>query len=605
MDVEIYSDYSPDYQSSLYDTALNPVGNEIFWAFKTATIGTNGTASLTITLTALNLVVGDSITINGRTYPVKASPGPYELAAGGALLNGQRLISYLNTDPVISPYYVVYVVGLDIVLQAIKPGTAFNITYSANLTNAGAITVVNGAGNDLYYGQSLENFALRFRLYVDTSAASKVRLGGVTTTTAANSLRTNPVFQAEWTQDNRLAVHIEQTLRGYCYTPTPNYNPLVPTPILPASQMLVRYWFEYEESYIPAGEVSPITNQLGTFGADTIMLYAVNSALPKFIDPVFIDNQFRVFWRRDVGANQYVHFLTGMYANKETHIDSYELLYFIYTNLGKARSSLGLIYNFYFEDGTELLDQHTPIISTSFGSNSGTANHVEVGYRQILANFPMVEATSRIARFEVAVYERFIGFPTDFRWTVFQSYKLNNETRCDAFKFPQLVFLNLLGGMDTFRFTGFYTKTVSVENKTYEHRRAWKTAGSNLPLFQQLPIDESAIFVDQDPSIPPTQYSPEHLSETSNYQNVNAIEYLLESGLISKEQWQWLSESLFVTNDCYMISFTEANNVGNPNMRIMREVYMDGNSFAMEDFADTQKFTIKVLAGLPNAQLLT
>lgn len=604
-DVELYPDYCPNTASSLYDTALNPVGNEIYWAFKTATIGTNGYATLTLTLTVNNLVAGDSITINGRTYPVKTAPSQYELGTGGALGQGQRLLSILNTDPTITPYYTVSVDSLsNIVLRAIKPGTAFNITYSQSLTNAGAIVAVNGAGNDLYYGGSKDNFAIRLRLYIDTSQASKNRLGSVTATTVLNSQRIDRVFQAEWAQDNRLAVHIDNALRSFCFTPTPNYQE-APTPILPASQMLVRYWFEYEQTYIPAGQVSPVTEQLGSVGNATTMYYAVNSALPKFINPVFVDSQFRVFWQRNLTGHGYVQFLTGSPDNKETHTDSYELLYFIYTNLGKSRSSLGLIYNFYFEDGTELLNQKTPIISGSVGASTGTAYHVEVGFKQILTNFPTIEDDSRIVRFEVAVYEQFNGSPLDYRWTVFKSYKLNNETRCDAFKFPQLIFLNPLGGFDTFRCTGWYSKTVSVENQTYEHRRAWRTAGSNLPLFEQLPMDESAIFVDVIPSVPPTQYSAQDLSETSNFQNTNTVEYELESGLISKEHWQWLSESLFVTNDCYMINWTEANNIGNPNMRIMREVYLNGNNFQMQDFADTAQFIIKVLAGLPNAQLLT
>lgn len=593
---------------TIHDVALNPVGNPIYWAFLPDSAFGATKAQLQILLNPVSqFFAGDSITINGVTISVSATPNARQITPGLASLKTEAIYQILSTDPTLKwKYDFTFNVGGLITMVAKKSGTPYDITATENSPSSTPVSFINTPGVNGDSNQGKENWKAYIRVFVDARINTRRSFCDsqslpIQDATFVGELAANYAeFNFETNQIQPVAVDVAEILRPFLESAPPRFGFNAVLGVLEMPIALLRYALVYGQSYIPAGANAPQRFDIGEVGFDAATTYwACNSALVNEALPININSRFNSFWERPtLISGDFINYLTRQPNAKRTTLDAFEFLYWIHYKPGASRARLCLKYNFYYQDGTELLNQYATL--TAQFAAAGTVYYAEVGYRQALSKFPNVEATKPLHSFGVVVHEFYtepgIAFTRDI--TVEQVYELDCD-RCDLFRKAQVLFENPLGGFDTLVCRGDYDKETAASGETFGFEPTWLThneANTGATTFDQLPSNLTSDAQTQ-------EISSKYLGQRGNIRVKTTQTYTLRTGWLTRVEAEWLQNSLLVSKQYYLIAFDDPDGVGNPNYPLLRKCYVESNAMKIAQFDDQFQFEFKVVASMPQNSL--
>lgn len=463
--------------------AVLPVFNPIRLSYRSGLLGGpeyGGLVGGLITLNNLALIVdGEYIDVNGARFYFRDAPLPGDLPsvdAPGASISAimQALYFVLNDTPALANDYEFFIDATYAVrIQAQRPGARYALTLDTSAP--GMFTTSTSTPGDGNFAQTKDDYGMFVELYVDVkdaNAAQFLNPAGVSFPQA--QWRRIGVLQKDYAGVNRFDFDVAELIRNYVRPVPPRF---VPTqggayPVFDtANGMIRRFAFNVGEQYTDGATVRRLgLPECMGFGGDlaTAWFWAVASGVnPAQTDEETYAEYFQR-WRRKP-EYQPVQVLHNMPDVKQSNVQAIEYLYFLYDRGDDAKTYLDVAFSFTFEDGTQLDGQYFDRFRTYIPQSAryGGAFYVEVSPRAW--DFEQVEADNglRIARFTCRVVEHDGNTLNSVAVTLGQTFDMTNAERCVE-RADVLVWLNPLGGYDTWLCTGVIQKEIDAERLAHE-----------------------------------------------------------------------------------------------------------------------------------------
>jgi hypothetical protein len=541
---------------ALVNNILWPL-NAITFAFRSNIIGPPSTfSSATFIMPNIVIPAGDFITINGITFTAKVNPSFGDLEADGVLTyadNAPRLLNFLQDDPLLKNEVNVEIVGLSPItfqVTSLNKGTGFNVTGSASPN----FNLIITPATDENFSESKLNYAARFRLYLDTLLNSRTEIGNSTSGFGSDIIQVGGSLISNQTPQNVMEVDFADLIEPYLYTEFPEImnSGTISNPqnfrIHP--EMIQKFYIDFGEVYRdlgePRGELKNIPVKLGDDGpSGGVNFYVVNSKLFNQLPKQNYPHNFKRWW---VPSPQGVEFLTISPKKKITYIDSSEYLYFICVGLRSDRA-IRLEYDIFYENGTGLQFAQPAI----FGPIVGAAVSIEVGFRKIVELLGTnVENNSLIKEFNVRVID---NSNTPNRITVDKTYVMDNTERCNAYRKPVLLFQNPMGGVDTLRCNGEYSREVGVNRVNYGTTAKW-----GLRNFTNMNYRE--YYNGSNQATPNNSSVPRLIRNKAQLVNESNVINKVNTGLMPLDHLTWLQESLLNSPNVMLIEYLSTSGTG-------------------------------------------
>lgn len=484
-------------QPSIDRHVVLPAFNPITLSYRSGLLGNNpdGTrAGATINVNDFDAITeGQYLEVNGVRYYFRDDPNPGDLPSKDApgatpTLVMQALYFALNDTPALAEAYTFFVdAGGVLIIQAQNPGTVYNLALTAS--DAGMFLLTSTAGQDGHFAQLKEAYSVFVELFVDERDANAARFldpAGVPFSQA--QWRRVAVLKKEYSGDNEFTFDVAELVRPFLRPVPPRF---VPTdagayPVFDtADGMLRRFAWNVGEEY----QDGAILRRLGLpecmgFGNNQVTSWfwavAAGVGLQHGDSESYI--AFYNHWRRKDATPADAIFplhqggvntesgVADLVIEKQSNVQALEYLYFLYDRGGDGYTHLDVRFDFYFEDGTELTNQYFDRFKKYIPQvqRYGGALYVEVSPRAW--DWEQVEADNggvRLASFAATVVEHNGNTASAKPVTVPRVYYLNNSERCVE-RADVLVWLNPLGGYETWLCTGAIEKEVDAERLTHE-----------------------------------------------------------------------------------------------------------------------------------------
>jgi len=501
-------------------TAFQPAGivaseNPIILELRTASGGTSSFSSgrFNVTSTSTNSVTV-VFNLSGTTNYIKTFTGKnfpnndsYFLTGTLQDQNGNTIDSSittsqiasslsdcLNDDIVISrDYYVTYTGGTKVLLTAKEASSNHRLDGGRVTCSTGAITFTSiSTGHSIYQGASIQDYSLYTELY---KGDDNLQLGQ---SLNVNQFKKIGELILPFSSDNVHRFNVATLCKSFVSTPRPDFSITGSTVVAGP----LPFYASFGEQY-PLVAGTNTTKKL--YKGRTPYFYVANASLP------FISGNSMLAYS-GTSSPSAAKFLTNQPVTKKINRSQNELLYILIPkNIGGA--GYFVIAEIKYWDGT-ITTQNLYDLFTG-ATNTGGLYVLNVSYDSVLNQF---EATGK--RIKTAkVWVSNIGFSYSANQTYSFDYEDINE---DGFG---VVFLNALGGYDTFQFNGVTEETIDRSSKTLTTPLEWNRDGSIQSGFK---------------------YSNNYDVRVTKRVNVN-------TGFINQQTFDWLIE-LLGSNEIYQYS---------------------------------------------------
>lgn len=424
--------------------SVSPSDNPIAWIFRTAVIAANGgKAKTTILVTGAGTVAGDTITLNGIEFEATNDPSLGEWLPGSALNSAEAIKQMIEDDPNFNWAYKIEQNSTAVFLTAKKEGSRYDLTAS---TSSGGIFIFAPiAGIDRFRAQTLDDYSVYLEVWADLDGPAF----GVQSTADAQLIRR---LDQPANEENRFVFDVAPVVANL----VEGAPPAIPVATFSIQASAVAsYFIKYGEQYKTPGGTGLIRRQIG----QTEPAFVVNCALPLLDQPKL--NQY-------ADGSSTISFLTQKPARKLSRKDSFEWLYAIYIPQTTATRYLSVAFNVTFVDGTNSGWKFTKTAIAKPGVLYWRVDYASLGLGTIVAS-----AGKEALRWTVKVLEHTNAVPVDAAPGSKASRNVTEETsfvlseNCEPEPLV-LVWLNSLGGWDSFSFDGLQDREAEIKKANFE-----------------------------------------------------------------------------------------------------------------------------------------
>lgn len=571
-------------QHSIDDNCVVPLNNPVALRYESASVGTATKAMVLIIMNdASQLTDGQTLTVAGVVFSFKTNPRADQIPAFPAS-NGQifRALEYqINSHPVLKDRYIAFYDGVTLSISARKIGSAYDFTA---VQSANGFGLSYSPGTDANFAQTKEEYAVEVEIWVDRKESNYDQFLNPTAPTFDQSEFENVIaLKKQYGGQNLFEFDLSEVLIAQTKSVPPYVSPLPDgegqNP-LSAKEMIVRFAVRVFESWRENGIIR--REIVETFGFNTDIetvkktLWGIRSSERLEYDPETTYASFYKRWRiktwdGDSIELQRIYFLTHQPAQKVIRRDSFEYLYFAFDRPSYGEDVLKMLITIEYEDcETEEFIIHSSLFNVS--QFWGGVFYVETSPR--IMDIPNLEfiAGKLIKQYTIQLAIGYGSLPTI--GTIFtqpQTYILLNEERYDDLR-PTLLFLNPLGGFDSFTPRGDILRSLKTDflpyERTLQHRE------------RSLPADRS--FND---------YSL--VSTASSYQSESIVRYRYGSGILNKTHFDWLRD-LTISNEVYLIDPLLERETRHYGGFQPRRVVVASSNYERNRFNDECSFNLEV-----------
>lgn len=569
-------------------TALAALHRPISFVYESNTVGAAAQASAAITADDLAAMTdGYYVEVNGVRFYCRDEPGPGDLpsvalAPTAADVLGALALLLRRAPALRGDYDVLLTPTGELTLRAQRPGTAYNLA----LAQAGtAFGLVGTPGADGVFAQTKADYAVYCDVWRDADPNNTTRLfdpAGVPYAQA--SWREAGRLRKDYTGENLFTFDVAEVLAHWARPIPPRYADItIPAGGYPvfeyADGMLCRYAVEVGEEWTEAG--APVRRPKDRLGwgypADTppAMLWGVAAAQSAALAWGDAAAQFLFYWRRKPGAGggspRVVRPLTGQPSVKLSHVQAIEYLYLLYEPSADNMTHLDVRFDFVYEDCAPEEEVYFARFAATRPLRYGGAFYVEVSPRTFDWQALETAAGSRLAEYTVTIVEHDGNTANAVPVTTPQTYLLDDAARCRELP-TVLMWLNPLGGYDTWTPQGAVIKEIDADGQTHE-----------------APITHATLPGRQLPGGHP-DYT--RLADKRTYRIAARASYETHLGWVDGETMEWLRGVLAAT-EVYVIRFAdEDTRLGGAIQP--RRVTITGQDWARNEREDLHALTLEL-----------
>ena len=428
--------------------SVSPSDNPITYLLRTLVIGaTDGYARALILVTGAGTTVGDKITLNGIEFEATADPNLGEwLPSGSALASAEAIKQMLEDDPNFNRDYKIEQISTAVYVTAKKPGSRWDL--SATTVSAGLFVPAPNAGIDRFRSQTFEDYSV----YVEVWAGLAGTPFGYQSTSGSEYV--SRLFQPA-NLENIYPFDVAPIVANLVEADIPK----IPVATFSRqSSAIAAYYLKFGEMYKTPGGTGLIRREIG----QTDPAFVVNCGLPLLDQPKL--NEYA-----DYSGTPNASFLTVKPDRKLSRKDSFEWLYLIYIPQTTDLRFLSIAFNVTFVDGTNSGWKFAKTATAKPGVLYWRVDYASLGIGTITAG-----AGKEALRWTVAVLEHTSPTPSynpdpQFKTGVLiskeTSYILSESCRPEPLL---LVWLNSLGGWESFSFDGTKDRSAAIKKSTYE-----------------------------------------------------------------------------------------------------------------------------------------